>query len=241
MLYIFGDSFSTPHKHKDEVIGPNGRVSFTPLEKSWTAIVNESLNGGNNYVNESVLGCSNEYIFHKLSETEPSFNGGDYVIIQLTSFYREWFFQDKPHMANYLISKFTPGVHVTKEESKALEMYKRYLYSEHRLFLHYNAIYDAITLRTILYAEKGIRCLILPGFHDVSGVNGNMFEASKLEFDCDETANTYYNKTGDLRFNHFSEVNHKILANKVIDFFNTGKTIDLTTGFKTGIYTKGNI
>jgi hypothetical protein len=241
MLYIFGDSFSTPHEHKDEIIGPGGQVKFMPLEKNWTSIVNESLNDGNNYVNESILGCSNEYIFHKLSEKESAFKGGDYVIVQLTSFYREWFFEDKPHMANYLISKFTPGVHVTKEESDALEMYKRYLYSEHRVFLHYNAILDAITLRTMLYAEHGIRCLILPGFHNIGGVEGNMFEASKLEFDCDKTADTYYKKTGDLRFNHFSEVNHKILANKVIDFFNTGTTVDFTTDFKTGIYNKDNI
>jgi hypothetical protein len=241
MLYIFGDSFSTPHEHKDEIVGPGGQVSFMPLEKNWTNIVNESLYGSSDHVNDSMLGCSNEYIFHKLSEKESSFRGGDCVIVQLTSFYREWFFEDKPHMANYMISKFTPGVEVTKEENTALEMYKRYLYSEHRVFLHYNAIVDAITFRTIQYAERGIRCLILPGFHNIRGVEGNMFEASKSEFDSDETANTYYNKTGDLRFNHFSEVNHKILANKVIDFLNTGKTVDLTTDFKTGIYTKDNI
>ena len=144
-------------------------------------------------------------------------------------------------MANYMTTKFTPGVDVTKEESNALEMYRRYLYSEHRLFLHYNAIFDAITLRTILYAEQGIRCLVLPGFHNIAGVTGNMLEASNSEFDSETTAKTYYNKTGDIRFNHFSEVNHKILANKVIDFFNTGKTVDLTTDFETGIYTKDNI
>jgi hypothetical protein len=241
MLYIFGDSFATPHEHKDEIIGPGGQVLFIPLEKNWTRIVNESLNEGNNYINESILGCSNEYIFHKLSEKESSFKAGDCVIVQLTSFYREWFFEDKPHMANYITAKFTPGIHVTKEENTALEMYKRYLYSEHRIFLHYNAILDAITLRTMLYAERGIRCLVLPGFHNIEGVDGNMFEASRSEFDCDKTADTYYDKTGDLRFNHFSEINHKILANKVIDFFNTGKTVDLTTGFQTGIYTKDNI
>ena len=241
MLYIFGDSFSLPVEHKDEIVGPSGLVSFKPLEKNWTNIVNESLYGSINYVNDSMLGCSNEYIFYKLREKESSFKGGDCVIVQLTSFFREWFFEDKPHMANYITSKFRPGVDVTKEENTALEMYKRYLYSEHRVCLHYNAIFDAITLRTIWYAERGIRCLILPGFHNISGVEGNMLEASNSEFDSDETATTYYNKTGDIRFNHFSEVNHKILANKVIDFLNTGKTVDLTTGFKTGIYTKDNI
>ena len=48
----------------------------------------------------------------------------------------------------------------------------------------------------------------------------------------------YHEKTGDNRFNHFSEVNHKILASKIINFFNTGESIDLTSGFKTSIMTK---
>ena len=123
MLYIFGDSFSLPVEHKDEIVGPSGLVSYKPLEKNWTNIVNESLYGSINYVNDSMLGCSNEYIFYKLREKESSFKGGDCVIVQLTSFFREWFFEDKPHMANYITSKFRPGVDVTKEENTLL--YKR--------------------------------------------------------------------------------------------------------------------
>jgi hypothetical protein len=242
MLYVFGDSFSVPDAHKNEVIGPTGLVTFMPLEKNWTRIVSESLIGDDNHVNDSQLGCSNEYIFHTLRERESSFKSGDCVIVQLTSYYREWIFEDKPGMANFLNAKFVPGVHVTKEQAKALEMYKKYLHSDHRLFIQYDAIYDAITLRTMLYAQQGIQFLILPGFHNVAGVQGNMFETSNLEFDSIETCNTYHNRVGgDLRYNHFSEVNHKILANKVIDFFNTGTTVDLTTGFKTGIHTKDTI
>jgi hypothetical protein len=119
-------------------------------------------------------------------------------------------------------------------------MYKRYLYSDYRCAIHYDAIVDAITLRTRVYAENGIRCLIVPGFHNIEGVIGNLFDASNFEFDCGETSKPYYEK-GDLRFNHFSEVNHKILADKVIKFFNTGETVDFTTGFETGIYTEDNI
>ena len=238
MLYIFGDSFSVPDAHKNEVIGPKGLVTFMPLEKNWTRIVSESIIGNDNHVNDAVLGCSNEYILHTLRTRESSFKSGDCIIIQLTSYYREWFFEDKPGMANFMNSKFVPGVHVTKEQAKALEMYRRHLYSDHRLLLHYDAILDAITFRTRLYALQDIRCLILPGFHNVVGVEGTMFKTSNSEFDSDETAAIYCAKTSDLRYNHYSEVNHKILADKVIDFFNTGKTVDLTTGFKTGMYTK---
>ena len=241
MLYIFGDSFSLPDAHKNEVVGPKGLVTFMPVEKSWTDIVSERLIGEDNHVNDAILGCSNEYILHTLRTRESSFKSGDYVIVQLTSYYREWFFEDKPGMANFINAKFVPGVHVTKEQANALEMYKRHLYSDHRLLLHYDAILDAITFRTILYGQQGIRCLILPGFHNVVGVEGTLFKTSGSEFDSEETAAIYRAETGDLRFNHFSDVNHKILANKVIDFFNTGTTVDLTTDFETGMYTKYNI
>jgi hypothetical protein len=241
MLYIFGDSFSVPDAHKNEVVGPKGPVTFMPLEKNWTRIVSESIIGDDNHVNDALLGCSNEYILHTLRTHESSFKSGDRVIVQLTSYYREWLFEDKPGMANFINAKWVPGVHVTKEQAKALEMYKQHLYSDHRLLLHYDAILDAITLRTILYAQQDIRFLILPGFHNVAGVQGNMFKTSNSEFDSDETAAIYCAETGDLRYNHFSEVNHKILADKVIDFFNTGTTVDLTTGFKTGMYTKDDI
>lgn len=241
MLYVFGDSFCTPHEHKDEILGRDGKVSFFPLNKNWTSIVSEALIESSDHVNESVLGCSNEFIIHKLKEKELSFKSGDYVIIQLTSFFREWFFEDKPHMANYLTAKFTPGVHISKEAYNALEMYKKYLYSDQRLIIHYDAILDSIILRTKLYAEQNVRCLILPGFHNIRGVNGNMLQASNSEFDCDETATTYYNTTGDLRYNHFSNINHKVLANKIINFFKDFKTVDLTTDFKTKIYNKNNI
>lgn len=241
MLYIFGDSFSVPDAHKNEVMGPKGLVTFMPLEKNWTRIVSESLIGDDNHINDALLGCSNEYILHTLRDRESSFKSDDCVIVQLTSYYREWFFEDKPGMANFINAKWVPGVHVTKEQARALEMYKQYLYSDHRLLLHYDAILDAITFRTKLYGQQGIRCLILPGFHNVAGVEGTMFKTSGSEFDSEETAAIYRAETGDLRYNHFSEVNHKILADKVIDFFNTGKTVDLTSDFKTGMYTKDNI
>jgi hypothetical protein len=240
MLYIFGDSFAVPDYQKAEIHGPTGPVDFLPLEKNWTRIVSESLTGSDNHVNDSLMGCSNEFIFHKLREKESIFKSGDCILVQLTSYHREWFFEDKPHMGNYLTTKFVPGLHVTKEQNQALEMYKRYLYSDHRCAIHYDAIVDAITLRTRVYSEHGIRCLIVPGFHNIEGVIGNLFDASNFEFDCGETSKPYYEK-GDLRFNHFSEVNHKILADKVIKFFNTGETVDLKAGFETGIFTKDNI
>ena len=239
MLHIFGDSFSIPQNHMNEVFGPHGTtVTYIPLEKTWTTIVKESILGDSEYVNDSVLGCSNDYIYYKLVERESSFKEGDFVIIQPTSMHREWFFENKPYMAIQLATMITPGVDVTEEQYQAIEMYKRHLYFEGRNIIHYNMFFDSLVHKVKMYGEHKIRCLILPGFDNVPGVKGNLCEASGTEFNNEKTAIAYYDKTGDLRFNHFSEVNHKILADKIIEFFKTGKTVDLTTGFKTGIYTK---
>jgi hypothetical protein len=79
------------------------------------------------------------------------------------------------------------------------------------------------------------------GFHEIHSITGTLSTASFAEFDCEKTLNKYYGKTTDDRWNHFSEVNHKILANKVIDFFeDTNHNIDFTTGFVKDIYTKKN-
>lgn len=242
MLYVFGDSFSIPQEHMNEVFGPDGKdVEFLPLEKTWTTIVNENINEGSEYVNDAVLGCANEYIYHQLVDKESLFKQGDCVIIQLTSMFREWFFEDKPYAAIHMATNITPGIDVTHEQYQAIEMYQRYLHFDKRLFIRYHAFLDSLSLRMRLYAEQGIKCLILPGFHDIPGVKGNLTETSGLEFDREKTALAYYKKTGDMRFNHFSEVNHKILADKIIEFFNTGRFIDLKTGFQTGIYTKDDI
>mgnify|MGYP007061963241 CR=1 FL=1 len=245
MLYMFGDSFSIPESHKTEVFGPDGKsVTYLPLEKSWTTLVNEEFFRDSEIVSDAVLGCSNDYIYQQICIRESSFKTGDYVLVQLTSLHREWFFKDKPYLSNThnLLGNLDQlDSSITKEQQTALQMYMQYLHSDHRLILHYNAILDSINFRTKLYGEHGIRCLILPGFHNVPGVQGNLSEVSGLEFDCEKTALKYYDKTGDMRFNHFSEVNHKILANKVINFFKTGEIVDLTSGFEKGMYAKEDI
>ena len=238
MLHIFGDSFSIPHAHMKEVFGPNKtEVTYLPLEKSWTTLVSDAISK-DPHANYAILGCSNDYIYQQLREKEATFKSGDCVIIQLTNLYREWFFENKPYMAVHMATEMTPGVDITEQEYAALEMYKRHLYSERRLVLHYHTLLDALSLRTKFYGEQNIKCLILPGFHNIQGVEGNLCEASGLEFDSERTSMEYHQKTGDNRFNHFSEVNHKILADKIINFFNTGSIIDLTSGFKTSIMTK---
>lgn len=247
MLYVFGDSFT--HDIKDIELSNDMRRKvglfppFQPLEHNWINLVSKKLTGSIEHVNDSMAGCANEYIFHKLMNRMAEFKEGDYVIVSLTASNRRWLVERCPHLANWSNCKFEPDIEgsVTKEENKAILQYARYLHSD----IASNSIYNAFVWSTIYAARSvehlGVKFLILPGFDSIAGVTGNLVNVSSAEFDNVETLNQYYLKTTDSRWNHFSEINHIILAEKVCDYFTDFKMIDLTTGFKTNIYTKDNI
>ena len=243
MLYVFGDSFSHPFSFFDESnkLRHAGKEypPFIPIKNNWVDLVAERLTGTTDQINDSMAGAANEFIFHRFMDRMSQYKEGDYVIVCLTNENRRWLIEKSPHLSNFANSKIDEGI--TKQEYKAIQQYAKYLHSD----MASNAIYNSIIWATIHGAINleplGVKMLILPGWHTISGVEGSLTEASFQEFDSIETRNTFYKKTNDSRWNHFSEENHKVLADKVCDFFTDFKMIDLTTGFKTNIYTKDNI
>jgi hypothetical protein len=247
-LWVFGDSYAHDIKHmavsNDERKREGLFPQFQPLEKSWISIVSEELTGSVEHENYAMAGCANEYIFHQLSQAFPKFQEGDYVLVSLTASNRRWLVERCPHLANWSNCKFEPDIpgSVTKDENKAIQQYARYLHSD----IGSDAIYNAIVWATIytaqVVADFNVKFLILPGFHEIEGIKGTLSKACFAEFDNEDTLNKFYKKTTDNRWNHFTEVNHKVLAKKVIDYFkDIDHDLDLTTGFETGIYTKDNI
>ena len=217
---------------------------FQPLEKSWLNLVSEELTGSVEHENYAMAGCANEYIFHELSREMPKFQPGDCVIVSLTASNRRWLVERCPHLANWSNCKFEPDIpgSVTKEENKAITQYAKYLFSEAGADAIYNAIVWATIYSAHILGENGVKFLILPGFHEIQGIKGTLSTACFAEFDNENTLNEFYKKTTDNRWNHFTEVNHKVLADKVINYFNdVDHNIDLTTGFESKIYTKNNI
>lgn len=247
MLWVFGDSFSVDIKHLDSSNESRSKYNttppFFPLENNWTSIVSEKLTGTTEHVNEAMAGCANEYIYHNMRSRMGEFKTGDYVIISLTAPDRRWLVERCPHLANWSHCQFDPDApdSVTKSENKAIQGYARHLYSETASIAISDAIFWAMVHLAKEYESIGVKFLILPGFTFIPGVVGTLNEASTKEFDSDKTLNDFYKKTNDSRWNHFSEENHKILANKVVRFFTNFETVDLTTDFKTSIYTKNNI
>lgn len=247
MLFVFGDSFSHDQKHfessNDLRLRDKEFPTFEPIENNWVNLVAKNLTGSFDQINDSMAGCANEFIFHRFMSRMGEIKEGDHVIITLTSSDRRWFVERCPHLSNWASSKIDADIEggMTKNEYNAIQQYAKYLHSD----LACNAIYDAIYWAIIHAAgeleQMNVKLLILPGFLPLRGVTGTLTEACFSEFDTPKTQLAYYKKTNDARWNHFSEENHKVLAEKVTNFFTNFEPVDLTTGFKTGIYTKDNI
>lgn len=223
-LWIFGDSFSAP----PWPAGEEEKLDY----KIWTKIVCEEL-GCDSYKNLAQSGVSNDYIFHTLANNINNMDEGDYAIIQTTQKYRQWFFED-PTLANYSIGDLED--YISPEQAKAVEYYIRYLQNDSLDDARF--IQFSLALERIVSLVNHVRMLILPGFWGAHGVNGSLVQVCDAEFVSIKDVKGFYNREGrkgkDPRCNHISPVNHPVLASKVVDFFRTGKYIDLTTGFEKG-------
>lgn len=219
MLWIFGDSFSVLRQD----INKGDGIDYT----LWHEFVAVSL--GNSIENNfSQWGVSNEYIADMFANKYPEIADDDIVIVQLTSSYRQWFFEDRPDLANYHINNIKN--YVSPEEADAMTSYIKYLK---------NNKVDSIRYKLLEYGLKHIaerskfKMLILPGFDPIEGVSGTLLDICDNEFVDTKSRDTWYVTNGsDPRSNHLSPDNHKILADKIIDFFKTGKQIDLFSGFQ---------
>tara|TARA_B110000046_G_C12893971_1_gene355602 strand:- start:148 stop:903 length:756 start_codon:yes stop_codon:yes gene_type:complete len=251
MLYVFGDSYSVDVKDLELSNETRRKVGkypdFLALEDNWVNIVSKKIIGSVDCVNEALSGTSNEHILHKVLQYSSNFVPGDHIIIQLTSQQRRWLFKNKPELSNWAQQDLLSDSSLSSAEKSALKSYGKHLNHD----LSDNAIYMACLYATTYIGkmlgdnggneDEGIKVLILPGFHNVAGVEGHLSNVCFGEFDNEDTCAEFYKKTSDNRWNHMSQVNHTILADKVLDFFEDYTFIDLSTDFQKDIYTKDNI
>ena len=239
---MFGDSFSSPHEQLTQItFSDQSDYPYQSLEMNWCGLVSEKLNGSATHINDAILGCPNEYIYQGLLHRFDEMQAGDQVIVQLSSYDRQWFIEDKPHLSNLESTNASSGTEIPKQTQKAIDMFYKNLYFEERYKIIYQAFVSAMFSSSVILERKGVKLLIIPGFHNISGIVGTLSDASSNEFDSEETMGLFYTKTADSRYNHLTERNHKALADKVVKYFTAGEMIDLTTGFETSIYTKNNI
>ena len=218
-LWVFGDSFSVG---RPDINSGNG--NGFPL---WTELVTTGL-GFSTYNNYSQWGVSNEYIINQFMEHHREFESGDYVIIQLTSAGRQWFFKNSPELANIYIADLKKAV--TKSQMNAVNNYVKYLDRSEINIIRYNLL--EMALKYISHQLSHIKILIIPGFHPIEGVTGTLIEVCDGEFVSEESLNKWYEATNDSRPNHISASNHIIYGKKILETFSNGRLLDFTTEFE---------
>lgn len=219
MLWIFGDSFSVPRE----------KINNPPNYNLWPELLSKNLNL-DEYHNYAEWGVSNDYIYDQFNQKTELFKPGDFILIQLTSIDRQWFFEDNPTFGNY----YAKGLEkeISKEEYSALKMYIGYLKRDKIDLLRYHMLIGC--LERDLQILNFTRILILPGFTPMNNIKGTLVEISENEFKSKNDMQKFYdsNNGKDPRSNHLSRNNHLILSNKITKFFTHGHRVDLTTEFE---------
>jgi len=218
-LWLFGDSFSAqPNIECDFAVWPELVARHFKLPHYW---------------NWARMGCANDFIFQEFTSRIPEMKEGDFVIIQPTSPHRQWFFED-PEVGNYLIQDLEK--YVTADQKKAVDQYIKHLQSDKLDNIRYTQF--GLALERVCAMTPHLRILVLPAFYEVPGIVGHLTGISDGEhanLSPDAITKWYKDNNGlDPRVMHLSKQNHTILADKIIDFYETGKSIDLTTDFEQG-------
>ena len=228
-LWIFGDSFSYPRCSLE-------KNCLTDEHDSWPNLVGTNLKVNNIY-NNSVPGCSNEFIQYRFSESLQQITSNDYVIVLTTQQDRRWFFKDKPELgiAGHLLDICQSGLE--KSKAQAIKQY----YTHLDLFESNKSNLDTFVgwVNWTSFSRK-INTLIIPGFEISSGmqearyeVRSNLFNVSSKEAASDEDWQEYMDRHNgfDPRTSHLSPQNHPILSKKIVDTFLNHSPLDLTTDF----------
>jgi len=214
-LWFFGDSYSIEVPHEGH--------EYWDYDNNWMSYIAQDLPIEQTFIS-SQYGVSNDFIFKSFIEHTSQYQSNDCVIVQLTGKSRKWFFENEPHWSNIFNSFGFPP-----DQQNAIEYYQRYLHNDQLDNIQYTAYVYAITC--VIQARPDVKFLILPGFDAVPNVNGTL-TTDVCNKELKDPSKFYEKYNGqDPRLNHMSQENHRILADKLVDYFTNGTLLDLTTDF----------
>ena len=235
-LYVYGDSFSVPkNQFLNSMSYVDNKNKLVPEDiVSWRDLVMNKLKTTDTYGGQANYGVSNEWILKNLTEEINNISEEDYIIIQTTCASRHWFFEDKPYLSN--ITSIRPD-YFNKGENKAIQGYLKYMQSD-----NLDNIILLSMIHTFEYIRRVSKCkiLVIPAWHSYPNVIGDLNMVNDAEFKSGATRDKFYAKYNyfDPRLNHMSDNNHKILASKIVDWFQHNIPLNLTKDFETKIYTE---
>jgi len=229
ILWIFGDSFASAR---------NKNFPAGPPDYQWSLQLAKKLNCDEVKI-EALPGVSNEWIFKQIKDNESTINmRSDKIVVITTASDRLWLIKDQPSLANIHMTNLKKLI--TRSQYKAIESYLVEFGNMHEELSVQRYEQFLLWLNSLPY----MKC-ILPGFDATSYhniVNGNLntlCSIDEAEWISTDSKYKYMRKTStldDFRINHLSESNHNVLAEKIYQYFVTGKPVDLSTGFATNLY-----
>ena len=243
-LYVFGDSFASVET--DPMTSANAREQI--IAKSWSMLLSKKL--GVKLKNFGISGSSLEYTYYKFNQIRADLKEDDIVVIVLTDLFRKWIIKDRP------VTSSLSAVEGHNDLNPKLKKYARWYFAN-----VLRAEIEEIHLHNFLYAvhvttaHLKVKPLFICAFDKTSRgdwtvavdtvdrihVNnfaiGSLWEVSSYEIEHDSKAIAVCtNLKREFRLNHLSDLQHPILADKILNYIYDGTTVDLTAGFAKNIY-----
>ena len=248
-LYIFGDSFASTE------INPTWNAEETEkyVTKKWAVLLSKKL--GVELKNFGISGSSLEYTYYKFNQICTDLKEDDVIIIVLTDLLRKWIIQDKPVTSS--LSAVERHNNIDPNLKKCAQWYFANVLNVEVEEVHLQNFLYAVNVTT---SHLKVKPLFVCAFDngsrgrwgiDINTVNrfqinnfakGSLWEVSSHEIKHSSTeiaVNTNLKK--EFRLNHISDIQHGILADKILDYIHNGTIVDLTTGFVKNIYEKQDL
>lgn len=223
-LWIFGDSFSYVN-------------SSHPDKNSWLFLLSDKLNV-DSIRNYSAFGASNSWIYYNFKQHINEIEPDDYVIVQITDPYRQWFVKKSPTVGNLatlmsLTDSELADLNVSQEVKTAVQQYLTYLFHDDLADVEFTQTVESLLYLKISMQLKNMR--IISSTRQIPGTKGTLLDVCLNEFASDDHAKLWYEHYGvDPRLNHLSPNNHAILSKKLFIFLNDDRAIlDLSSDFDT--------
>jgi hypothetical protein len=228
-LILVGDSFSVdPMEQEDKTM-------------TWARETAERL--GLSLMNLSQHGVAQDWCFQQLRtgfHALDSITAQDRIIVVLTHPNRFWFLEKHPNLSNSHIIGMEQ--YVSKEQNRAIQGFFQHIQRPELDTLH--MVMRLGWLAGHIVRLKFPQVLVIRAFgmnvqeaelyKELSWAQGTLFDIQADEFQILETTTYDYFRGVDCRYNHLSLRNHKIMANKVVDYFENNVPLDLSTGFHKG-------
>lgn len=226
-LWLFGDSYLS--ENREFMLGRQDIISY------WQTIAKET--ECNDIKNTARGGTSIEWVFYQYNEAMKNIKKNDIIIIGITNLKRRWLFKAYPHITNIELAKFT------KFKEGGMEEALTHIYLDP--FHEITAQKLDLFLKLLTYHQKeiGFEVILLDAFSNnvTCGYNetflkskGTLHNISQQEHSRSRAKynQNFFLNNQDVRLNHLSQNNHKILADKILNSIETRDIIDLETGFK---------